>query len=477
MEISRSSAVASSAASYANSLRSQRLRDSYQFNVSQLDALSRLNAVSAISSSLLASPSESISTAYFSARYPASTDVRLSTAGKVQSVLSDLKTSLAALAKPESRAPIKSISSDEKIVTGVANDALQLPAFQQVVVSQLAQVQTLESAGFSGAGTEVGSGSLTIRFGSIDGGTGEFSASGRIATVFISSGSTSVSGVASAINKASIGIRAEVVTEANSTRLRFSSVQTGAGEAFTISARDNDASNTDNAGLSRLAYDPAAGFGGGQNMSPVQSAQDALLTINGRSVRSAGNIVRDDTTRTTLTLQATGRAEVSYARDKATLGANVKLLTEAVNTARGQLLALNDGMAQREVQRIQDSINAAESGSGLSRLTLDDLGVGLNNGKLTFNEAKFAVVVGNNPEGVASLLADASQRLTQSVQASLDTNGGLNARLGSLRSLFSTGSVYAQQNSGFSLLQGSTGYAIPVSVQEGLRRYLSIAQL
>lgn len=474
----RSAVATTSVSGNTSTLRSQRLGNTYQFNQSRLDALSGLSAINAVRSPLLAQQLEAVSSDCLNSRYAPSADVRISKFGQVQSALASVKSGLDSLTKPEQRAPVKSSSSNDKIVSAESGGTISPPATFQIDITQLAQVQKLESASFHSADSVVGSGTLTFNFGRVNAITGEQSTTTKQATVTISAGDASLGGVANAINRADVGVRAEVRTENDVSRLRLTGAQTGAENAFTVSVRDNDTSSTDQqAGLSQLANNPVAVSGAGKNQITVQMAQDARLTINDRTIYSASNSVRDVATGTTISLTATGSATIELSRDREALTANVHKLVETFNTAREQLSAINDGQAKRELARLQESLGAVQSGVGLDRLSLADLGVDRNaGGGLVLNESRLATALDKNTEGVVGVMADVAAKLSNTVQSSLDVGNNLNAGL-HLLTQQSSGAGQSVQGGGFSLLQsGGSAYSIPFSTLAGLQRYMIVAR-
>ena len=89
------------------------------------------------------------------------------------------------------------------------------------------------------------------------------------------------------INGAGAGVTASIVTDSNGARLSLRSNDTGAENGFRLSVTDDDgAAINDGLGLSRFAYDPAAGSTG---MEEKQSAANATATVNGIPVESATN--------------------------------------------------------------------------------------------------------------------------------------------------------------------------------------------
>ena len=127
-----------------------------------------------------------------------------------------------------------------------------------IEVKQLAAAHKLASKAFTNTTDTVGTGTLTIQFGTVN--VGVFTANSAKATqsVAIGSANSSLSGVRDAVNAAKIGVTASILNDGTGNKLVFTSSDTGAANSLKITVIDtSDASNTDNAGLSQLAYDPA----------------------------------------------------------------------------------------------------------------------------------------------------------------------------------------------------------------------------
>ena len=162
-------------------------------------------------------------------------------------------------------------------------------------VNSLAQAHKIASTGFASTNDAVGSGTLTFSFGSFDGATFTANADAPAKSVTILPGQNTLSGIRDAVNAAGIGVTATIVNDGSPSgnRLVFSSTATGAAMSLKVGVADDDATHTDTAGLSRLAYDPAAAVGAGRNMEQKVAAQNASLTIDGIAISKASNTVTD----------------------------------------------------------------------------------------------------------------------------------------------------------------------------------------
>jgi Flagellar hook-associated protein 2 C-terminus len=98
-----------------------------------------------------------------------------------------------------------------------------------------------------------------------------------------------------------------VVSDATGSRLVLSAASTGADNGFRIQADPADVGTPALTGnhLGQFGFDPAVVAGAGQGMQLVQAAQDAQLTLDGRPLSSASNVVDDAESGLRLNLQAT----------------------------------------------------------------------------------------------------------------------------------------------------------------------------
>ncbi|MCK7583260.1 MAG: flagellar filament capping protein FliD [Chromatiales bacterium] len=110
---------------------------------------------------------------------------------------------------------------------------------------------------------------------------------------------------------------ASILNDGTGNRLVLTSNDSGAANSLKITVADaSDASNTDNAGLSQLAYDPAGTLGNGRNLTETVTAQNALLKVDGiDNISRASNTVTDVIQGVTLTLLKQSAANTPTAFD------------------------------------------------------------------------------------------------------------------------------------------------------------------
>lgn len=241
----------------------------------------------------------------------ASIQARISAFGKIQSQFSALNDVATRIAAGGVWSGNTASSSNANAATVSAAASAQ-PASFSLDVDALAQAQSV-SSGTLTAGAAVGAGTLILRLGSWSAGGGAFTPAAGSADVQIAVSATDrVSDIAAKINAANAGVTATAFNDGTNDRLLVRSNATGVAGGFRIQVIDADGTNTDNAGLSRLGFDPATlnpvtntTFGMATAGLPVQYGQDAKARINGLAVTSSTNTLSGNIPGVTINLLAT----------------------------------------------------------------------------------------------------------------------------------------------------------------------------
>lgn len=275
---------------------------------------------------------------------------KISDFGQIQSQFSALNDAVGGMTSPDAWSARTTSSSNTGAATISATNTAQATSFS-LDVDALAQVQSV-SSGTITAGTAVGAGTLTLSLGSWSSGGAAFTSTAGSSPVQIAIGGTdNVSAIAAKINAANAGVTATAFNDGTNDRLLIRSNATGVASGFRIQAADADGTNTDDAGLSRLAFDPAtpnpttgATFGMAATGIPVQYGQDAKARINGLAVTSSTNTLSSNFPGVTINLLATtttgygtpGEVKapiaMSVSNDTSQAVKNVQNLVSAYNT-------------------------------------------------------------------------------------------------------------------------------------------------
>lgn len=293
---------------------------------------------------------------------------KISAFGALKSQVSNLGDVAAKLATASNWNPLKVESSSTTALTATAASGAA-PGRHTLTVSRLAQSQVLSSAAHASSASVVGTGTLTLETGKTEAGVFTPRSGSTAVTVNITSANQTLAGVRDAINAAKAGVTASIVQGSEGARLVLRGAD-GAESSLRVTASDADGNSTDAAGLSALAYDPAAAAGAGRNMTQGQAAQDALLKIDGIDVSSATNTVTGALEGVTLQLRqvTTEPVTVDVTSDAAALRKNVNDFVNAYN-------GLN--------KLLQAQTQADPSGASRGALQADSTAVSLLNGLRT----------------------------------------------------------------------------------------------
>jgi flagellar hook-associated protein 2 len=344
---------------------------------------------------------------------------QLSVFGQMQSAISALHDAAVPLGTADAFALTSAASSDSSSV-GVTSTTKAAAGTYAISASALSAGQSLVSptGQFTASSDVVGTGSMTVRLGAWNVGQTVFTPKTGSADITIPVGASdsTLAGIRDKINAAAAGITATLVTDASGSRIALQSSATGAENGFRVTTADDDLGNSDNLGLSRLAFDPAGGAG---QMLLAQSAANSQATINGIAVSSAGNSLADVVDGMTFNLSkvTTTPVSVTVSRNTDSIKARLNTFVAAYNqfnkflsdsttynaTTKTSALLQGDGTTVA----IQNQLHAMVSQpSGASTLftTLSSLGLQVQkDGSLLLNDAKFTAGVANLPEMTKAL--------------------------------------------------------------------------
>lgn len=340
-------------------------------------------------------------------------NTKLSAWGKLKSALSELQSATDKLTSSKTWQNSTAKSSDENSVaaSGGAGGARGTHA---LTVRQLAQSQAVATRAFDSPDAVVGGGTLSIQLGSVNEAGNTFNADGERAAVEITvPANATLKDVRDLINNSKAGVSASLVNDGSGTRLMISGQDTGAKNAFQISA--NPSGDSQLASLNMSATEPA-GANGSQR---TQIARDAQMSINGLAATSASNQVTELIEGVTLELKKADATPVSIQveTDKETLREDVDAFISAYNKVNSLIAtetrydpgSRTAGTLQgnASVIRIQNQLRALvraqpgdEEQDSLSRAGFE-LG---RDGSLSIKAEKLDGLL-NNPARLRSLLA------------------------------------------------------------------------
>jgi flagellar hook-associated protein 2 len=346
---------------------------------------------------------------------------RLSAYGKIKSALDTFQTAAQALSTPGKYKVFTGSVTDESIATVTAGSSAS-PASYQIETTQLAQQHKIGSSAYSSLYDTIGTGSLTIEFGTFDGTAGTFTQNGGkpVTTINIDASNNTLSGVRDAINTADADVSASIINDGTGYRLVITSKDSGAANSIKVAVSDGDGNNSDAIGLSALAYDPVAATGTGKNLTQFSEARNALFTIDGISISKANNTVTDAIQGVTLKLTKTNEglpATLTVDQDTKSITESVQAFVTAYNDANKVLRDLTAYNAQSKtgaaltgdstVRSIGLQLRSILTGSLSTPLTsLSQVGISFqSNGTLALDTTKFEAAVSTKLNDVASLFA------------------------------------------------------------------------
>jgi flagellar hook-associated protein 2 len=345
---------------------------------------------------------------------------QLSAFGSLKGALSSFQTNISALSDPANFTAVTANFSDDTVATANASSSAIAGNFS-VEVQALAQAQKLKSENFASPNATIGSGSLTIQFGSYDGGIFTLNPERAAQSITISSDQASLAGVRDAINDADAGVSASIINDGNGDRLVIASQDTGLSNALRITVTDDDLNNTDNTGLSQLAFD--ASTGGVSNLTETVAAENAELIVDGIPISKASNTISDAIEGVTLDLLKADigiTKTLSIARDTASVQEAIQSFVTAFNdlgttitnlsrfdAANNQASILTGDATLRSIQsQLRSAFNTALSTSGGGLTTLSEIGITFQaDGTLDLDTDKLDSVLNDSTKDISTLFA------------------------------------------------------------------------
>ncbi|MBC8212801.1 MAG: flagellar filament capping protein FliD [Gammaproteobacteria bacterium] len=353
-----------------------------------------------------------------------SISTELSAFGVLRSSLALFQGSLNSL-RTDSIYNAKSVSnSDSSVFTTSATNNADIAAYN-VEVTALAKAHALASnpaTAFSTVNDTIGTGTLSIRFGTTTigpyGFTADTSKATQTITVSTANNNTTLSGLRDYINANDFGVKAAIVNDGSGFRMTLLSESTGASNSMEISVSgDGDGNQLDNAGLSQLA------FNAGAQSSAIQTvaAQDAALSINGLDITRDTNTVTgaiDGVTMNLLKADAGNIVSVNVSEKNDGVKSAVEGFVESYNglvTTINSLTSFNASTSEAgiligdfTVRSISNQLRSVMS-SAVDQLSgnirsLNDIGLKTQaDGSLALDSTKLEAALADNPADIQAL--------------------------------------------------------------------------
>ena len=356
------------------------------------------------------------------ARKEVTYQVKLSAYGNLKGALAAFQSAARGLNDIAKFQKVNASSADATLFTASAERTAALGNYN-VEVKQLAVNQKLSSKGFANATDTVGTGTLQVQFGTYDSAANTFSlnADKPARSIAIDSSKQSLAGIRDAINEANAGVTASIVNDGTANKLVVTSNDTGTANTLRILVKDDDGNNTNDAGLSQLAYDPTAATGSGKNLSESAAAADAKIVLDGVTLTKASNTIKDAIEGVTINLAKVGAAtKLAVERDagvvKNSADAFVKAYNQAAKTLKDltaydpktqQAAPLQGDMTARTIEsQLRNMLNSTVAAVGGKFATLSDIGIAFQkDGSLAVDAAKLQKAIDTGYNDIADVFA------------------------------------------------------------------------
>lgn len=370
------------------------------------------------------------------------TSSQISSYGQIKSAMSALYDAAKGLTDLDTWRGKQFTTGDKSFVTGTATSAATAASFS-LEVTRLAKAQSLASGNFASGAAMGADGQITLQKGRWDAaGTGFTAGSSGAVNIAISATDT-LADVAAKITQSGAGITAVVVKGAQGDRLLVRSTETGEENGFSMSASGGGSLD----GLN------------GQSMT-LTKAVDAEFVINGMTVASASNTVKDVVPGVTLNLLKTtpegAPVDISIGSDKEAIKGKIKSFQEAFNKLNSLLRNLTsydkDSKSSQPLQgdstvrSLQSAMNSLMQQPGLNGATLASLGLEMKldssfkNPTLSLNESKLDAALNDLPKLEQLLTGDGTTeglitRIRDFAFAANGINGDITTRTKGLEAL------------------------------------------
>ena len=390
---------------------------------------------------------------------------KLSAVSILRGSLSSFQSSAKAVATLSKFTTMKSSIVDSTLATVSASNTAA-PGSYELEVQNLATAQKLYSGvlgSTSSASLGSSSGQIKIEFGTTDSGF-TLNPDRAAVTIDLTSSQMTLAGIRDAINAKNAGVSASLVTTGSGVQMILTNTQTGAANSMRITVTDPDGSNTDDAGLSKLAYDPAGSAGNGKNLLQQTAAQNATIKLDTFTISSATNTVSgavDGLTINLLKADLGTTTTLKVEQDDAAVKQSISTFIGTYNGLMAQLRSLTkvdtanknnngplqgDALARSITTQMRQVVTELFGTDSIKRLT--DIGATLQTtGVITLDSTKFDAAFKNNRASVVGLFTSGTSgvdgqglggRIDTMITGYLATDGGIAGRTTSLNTNLKT---------------------------------------
>lgn len=370
----------------------------------------------------------------------ASYQAQLTAFGQLKSLMTPMQTAINTLKKASSFSTMKASIGDSSLASLVTTGT-PAKGSHSFEVTQIAQSQRISTSATTAP--SVGAGTLTFTFGhySTDSNNVTSFTSSSTASVTLSATDDTLEEMSAAINKANIGVRAQVVNNGTTDQLVIASNAEGSNSAFQLAGTG---------GVAGFTYD-ASTNASSSNLTSVEAAQDAKFTLDGISYTRSRNAVTDAIDGLTINLLkgAPGtKTTITVSNDRSGVSTAVQNLVNAyndLNTSARSLSAYNantgqagilngDATVRNMLSQLRSDFSA--SLSSLGNITdVSQLGITFDrSGVASLNTSALDLALNNTASGAAEFIAGKdstpgwADRLSARLDNYLNSGGILEAR-------------------------------------------------
>jgi flagellar hook-associated protein 2 len=336
-------------------------------------------------------------------------DRQISAASSLKSMLLSLSSSLGTRVREGDLSPQPQIANAAVSKASLSGSRQPSGNFA-LEVTALAKTQTLASPDFTAGTSLVGSGTLTLRFGTVSGGSFTEDTAHAAVPITIAAGAT-LSDVAAAINGSGAGISAYVANTTTGAKLVMKGGE-GAANGFVLDASEAPG----DPGLAALAYAGAA-----DPARLLTGAGDAAFKVDGLAMTAKSNSVVDAIPGVTLALTATNvgaPTTITFSDPVSAITSAMQDLTSALNEIVTELnkdtdaqtgdLARDGGARalRRSFSALAGTVIMPSAAAGAPN-TLSDLGLSTQrDGTFLLDAKRLGATLKADPRGAAAMFTN-----------------------------------------------------------------------
>ncbi|MDB2705680.1 flagellar filament capping protein FliD [Pseudomonadota bacterium] len=352
-------------------------------------------------------------------------NAQISAYGSLSSKISSFQDAMQKLSSPSEFKVFSSVSNDEDLFTTEVSSEASAGSYS-VEVQVLAERDKIASKAYTDTETSVGEGTLTLSTG-----TDSFD-------VLIDGTNNTVEGIRDAVNTASdnTGITASIVTDDDGAHLVFSSDDTGTANALKVTVDDtSDGSNTDDSGLSSLAFEA----GVVEHRPAISSALDSVVKIDGFTITSSSNTITGAVSGLSINAKAIGTSTIDVSRDDEKITESVQAFADAYNDLRTEIKTQRSGQLEADStlltleRQLSGVLNSGASVTDSSFSYLIEVGLSTDDtGTMSLDSSKLSDVLNTDFSSFVNLFSAEDEgiafRLDNLADGFLGSGGLIEAR-------------------------------------------------